>query len=314
MTRARPYTAIDDKILALYFRGIPDADIVAFVSHAYAGHVTPDIINRVLNADLDEVSAWQGRRLAPMYPIVCFDALPVQIRVAGTICHRSIHWAMATLPDGRREMIGLWTEPAGASFWLDALNDLKARGCHDILMTASDHFEGIHDALAAVFPAATAETRVIHLIRCSLKGVRADEQATLARALRRIYGAASAESASAALDAFEQSVQGATLPDISAAWRDAWAQLTGFFELPPEVRQVIYSSDALERVHADLRRIVNSRARGYFPNHDAAMKVIWLAALHTVSKWARSDVRWMDARHQFEQLYGARFTSPARRR
>jgi transposase-like protein len=245
-----------------------------------------------------------------MYPVIFFDALRVKIREDAVVRNKAIYLALGVLPDGTRDILGLWIEGTeGAKFWLKVFNDLKTRGVADILIAVTDGLKGIGEALAAVFPATTLQTCIVHLIRNSLDFASWKDRKTLAQALRPIYTAPSAEAAAAELDAFEQGAWGAKFPTVVAAWRRAWDRVIPFFAFPPEVRRVIYTTNAIESVHARLRKII--KTRGHFPSDDAATKLIWLALRNITADWGRAAKEWRAAMNQFAIAYGERFIKTA---
>jgi putative transposase len=259
----RRFTGFDDKILALYARGMTVREIQGFLAEMYAVEVSPDLISTVTDAVVAEVTAWQARPLEPMYPVVFFDALRVKIRDEAVVRSKAIYLALAVLPDGTRDILGIWIEQTeGAKFWLKVFTDLKTRGCQDILIAVTDGLKGMGEALAAAFPATTLQTCLVHLLRNSLDFANWKERKPLAAALRPIYTAASADAALTALDAFEHGPWGLRFPTVVAAWRRAWTQVIPFFAFPPDVRRVIYTTNALESVHARLRKII--KTRGHF--------------------------------------------------
>jgi putative transposase len=305
----RRFTGFDDKILALYARGMTVREIQAFLAERYAVEVSPDLISTVTDAVVAEVTAWQSRPLEPMYPVVFFDALRVKIRDEATVRSKAVYLALAVLPDGSRDILGIWIEQTeGAKFWMKVFTDLKTRGCQDILIAVTDGLKGMSEALAAVFPATTLQTCIVHLIRHSLDYANWKERKPLAAALRAIYTAPSAEGAGAALDAFERGPWGVRFPTVVASWRRAWAHVIPFLAFPPDIRRVRYTTNALESVHAQLRKII--KTRGHFPNDDAAIKLIWLALRNITAKWVRGDRSWKLAMRQFAILYDDRFTAP----
>ena len=305
----RRFTGFDDKILALYARGMTVREIQAFLAEMYAVEVSPDLISTVTDAVVAEVTAWQSRPLEPMYPVVFFDALRVKIRDEATVRSKAVYLALAVLPDGSRDILGIWIEQTeGAKFWMKVFTDLKARGCQDILIAVTDGLKGMSEALGAVFPATTLQTCIVHLIRHSLDFANWKERKPLAAALRAIYTAPSAESAAAALDAFERGPWGAKFPTVVASWRRVWVHVIPFFAFPPDIRRVVYTTNALESVHARLRKII--KTRGHFPNDDAAIKLIWLALRNITATWVRGDRSWKLAMRQFAILYEDRFTVP----
>jgi putative transposase len=300
----RRLAGFDDKILALYARGLTVREIQAFLAEMYAVEVSPDLISTVTDA---VVTAWQGRPLEPMYPVVFFDALRVKIRDEATVRSKAVYLALAVLPDGSRDILGIWIEQTeGAKFWMKVFTDLKTRGCQDVLIAVTDGLKGMSEALAAVFPATTLQTCIVHLLRHSLEFVSWRDRKPLAVALRPIYTAASAEAASAALETFAIGPWGTRLPPVVTSWRRAWTHIIPFFAFPPEIRRVLYTTNALESVHARLRKIL--KTRGHFPNDEAATKLIWLALRNITATWHKAANNWPLALNQFAILYEDRFT------
>jgi transposase-like protein len=304
----RRFTGFDGQVIALYARGLTVREIQAFLKEAYAVDVSPDLISTVTDA-VAEVTAWQSRPLEPLYPVVFFDALRVKIRDEATVRIKAVYLALAVLPDGSRDILGIWIEQTeGAKFWMKVFTDLKARGCQDILIAVTDGLKGMEEALAAVFPQTTLQTCIVHLLRQSLDFANWKQRKPLAAALLKIYTAQSADLALCALDAFELGEWGELFPTIVAAWRRAWARVIPFFAFPPEIRRVLYTTNALESVHAQLRKIL--KTRGHFPNDDAATKLIWLALRNITATGARAAPTWRQAMNQFAILYGDRFLPP----
>src|SRR5687768_848121 len=256
----RRFTGFDDKVIALYARGMTVREIQAFLKEMYAVDVSPDLISTVTDAVVAEVTAWQSRPLEPMYPVVFFDALRVKIRDEAVVRSKAVYLALAVLPDGTRDILGIWIEQTeGAKFWMKVFTDLKTRGCQDILIAVTDGLTGMEEALGAVFPQTTLQTCIVHLLRNSLEFANWKQRKPLAAALRAIYTAASADAALLLLEAFERGPWGVRFPTVVAAWRRAWTHVIPFFAFPPEVRRVIYTTNALESVHARLRKIIKTR-------------------------------------------------------
>ena len=302
----RRFTGFDDKIVAMYARGMTVREIQGFLAEQYGTEVSPEFISSVTDAVMAEVTAWQGRPLEPMYPVIFFDALRVKIREEAVVRNKAIYLALGVLPDGTRDILGLWIENTeGAKFWLRVFNDLKTRGVADILIAVTDGLKGIGEALGAVFPMTTPQTCIVHLIRNSLDFASWKDRRALAAALRSIYTAPSAEAAATELDAFEAGPWGAEFPTVVAAWRRAWDRVIPFFAFPPEVRRVIYTTNAIESIHARLRKII--KTRGHFPSDDAAAKLIWLALRNITADWGRAAKEWRGAMNQFAIAYGDRF-------
>ena len=306
----RRFTGFDDKIVALYARGMTVREIQAFLAEQYATEVSPEFISCVTDAVMSEVSAWQGRPLEPMYPVVFFDALRVKIREDAVVRNKAIYLALGVLADGTRDILGLWIENTeGAKFWMKVFNDLKTRGVSDILIAVTDGLKGIPEALGAVFPATTLQTCIVHLIRSSLDYASWKDRKLLAAALKPVYTAPSAEAAAEALDEFERGLWGQKYPTVVASWRRAWDRVIPFFAFPPAVRRVVYTTNAIESLHSQLRKII--KTRGHFPSDDAATKLIWLALRNITADWGRAAKEWREAMNQFAILYEERFTLPA---
>jgi len=305
----RRFTGFDDKIIAMYARGMTVREVQGFLIDQYGVDVSPEFISSVTDAVMAEVGAWQARPLEPMYPVVFFDALRVKIREDGVVRNKAIYLALGVLPDGTRDILGLWIENTeGAKFWMKVFNDLKTRGVADILIAVTDGLKGMPEALGVVYPATTLQTCIVHLIRNSLDFASWKDRKLLAAAIKPIYTATSAEAAQAELDAFEQGIWGQKFPTVVAAWRRAWDRVIPFFAFPPAVRRVIYTTNAIESINARLRKII--KTRGHFPSDDAAAKLIWLALRNITADWGRAAHNWKEAMNQFAILYAERFTKP----
>jgi len=305
----RRFTGFDDKIIALYARGMTVREIQAFLAEMYATEVTPDFISAVTDAVLLEITTWQSRPLEPMYPVIFFDALRVKIREDNVVRNKAVYLALGVRPDGTRDILGLWIENTeGAKFWMKVFNDLKTRGVADILIAVTDGLKGMAEALAVVYPATTLQTCIVHLIRNSLDYASWKDRRALAAAIKPIYTAASAESAEAELAAFESGPWGQKFPTVAASWRRAWSNVIPFFAFPPAVRRVIYTTNSIESVNARLRKII--KTRGHFPSDEAASKLIWLALRNITAKWSLAARDWKAAMNQFAILYQDRFTRP----
>jgi len=305
---ARRFTGFDDKILALYARGLTVREIQGFLHEMYAVEVSPDLISTVTDAVVEEVTTWQARALDRVYAVVFFDALRVRIRDEGTVRMKAVYLALGIRTDGSRDILGLWIEQTeGAKFWLKVFTDLRARGCEDILIAVTDGLKGLPEALEAAFPRTTLQTCIVHLIRQSLEYASWRDRRALAAALKTLYTAPSEDAARAALESFEASPLGHRFPTVSAAWRRAWTHVVPFFVFPPAIRRLLYTTNVLENVNRQLRKII--KTRGHFPNDDAATKLLWLALRNVTRQWGKSATGWPDAMNYFAILYGDRFTS-----
>lgn len=287
----RRFTGFDDKIVAMYARGMTVREIQGFLQEQYGTTVSPDFISSVTEEVMAEVIAWQSRPLDALYPVVFFDALRVKIREDAVVRNKAVYLALGVRTDGSRDILGLWIEGTeGAKFWMKVFNDLKTRGVNDILIAVTDGLKGMPEALTTVFPATTLQTCIVHLIRNSLDYASWKDRKALAAAIRPIYTAASAEAAEAELEAFSESEWGQKFTTVSRAWRNAWDRVIPFYAFPPAVRKVIYTTNAIENVNAQLRKII--KTRGHFPNDDAATKLIWLALRNITANWSRAAHDW----------------------
>jgi transposase-like protein len=285
-------------------------EIKAHLQQMYAVEVADGLISEVTDAVLAEVTEWQSRPLERLYPVVFFDALRVKIRDEGVVRNKAIYLALGVDADGRRDVLGLWIEQTeGAKFWLKVVNDLRNRGVEDILIAVVDGLKGFPEAINATFPATTVQTCIVHLIRNSLAYVSWKDRKDVAAALRPVYTAPSAEAAQAALEAFAGGPWGAQHPMIVKSWKSAWAQVIPFFAFPPEVRRIIYTTNAIESLHMQLRKII--KTRGHFPSDEAATKLIWLALRNVMAGWSRSAREWIKAMNQFVLMYPDRFSRQA---
>ena len=306
----RRFTGFDDKIIAMYARGMTVREIQGYMAEMYSVNVSPDLISRDTDEVMSEVTAWQSRPLETMYPVVFFDALRVKIREDAVVRSKAVYLALGVLPDGTRDILGIWIENTeGAKFWMKVFNDLKTRGVHDILIAVTDGLKGMPEALGVVFPATTLQTCIVHLIRNSLDYASWKDRKALAGALKLIYTAPSAQAALAELEAFEQGPWGQKLPHVAAAWRRAWERVIPFFAFPPAIRKVIYTTNAIESVNARLRKII--KTRGHFPSDEAATKLIWLALRNITASWSAAAYDWKQAMNQFAILYEERFMQRA---
>ncbi len=302
----RRFTGFDDKIVAMYARGMTVREIRGFLAEQYGTQVSPEFISPVTDAVMAEVTAWRARPLEPMCPAVFFDCLRVKIRVDAVVRNKAVYLAPSILPDGSRDILGLWIENTeGAKFWMKVFNDLKTRGVADILIAVTGGLKGVAEALEAVFPATTLQTCIVHLLRNSLDYASWKERKALAAAIKPIYTAPTAEAALAELDAFGTGPRGTKFPTVVAAWRRTWDKVIPFFAFPSPIRRVIYTTNAIGSVNPRLRKIIETR--GHFPGDDAATKPIWLAVRNIAADRSRAARDWKEAMNQFAILYAERF-------
>jgi putative transposase len=301
--RQRRFEGFDEKILALYSRGLSTRDIEAHLGEIYGVSVGRDLISRVTDAVMDDARAWQSRPLDDVYPVVFLDAMVLKIRDGGSVQRRACYLALAINMDGEREVLGMWFQAnEGAKFWMQVLTDLKQRGVQDILICCVDGLKGFPEAIEATFPATTVQTCIVHLIRHSLKYVPRKQYEQVTKDLRPIYTAIDADQALLALEAFEEK-WGRQLPVIGQAWRNAWEHVTPFLAFEPEVRRVIYTTNAIEALNRQLRKAV--KTKGHFPSEDAARKLIYLAIGNAVPQWTRTR-GWTKAMLAFKIHFGDR--------
>ena len=304
----RRFPDFDQKIISMYARGMSVREIRGHLEELYGIDVSPDLISAVTDAVLEEVTEWQNRPLDVCYPLVFFDAIRVKIRDEGFVRNKAVYIALAILPDGSKEILGLWIEQTeGAKFWLRVMNELKNRGVGDILIAVVDGLKGFPEAISAVFPETVVQTCIVHLIRHSLSFVSWKDRGTVVPALRAIYRAKDADAGLEALDEFEAGPWGQRYPAIAQSWRRNWEHVIPFFAFPESVRRIIYTTNAIEALNSKLRRAV--RTRGHFPSDDAAMKLLYLVLNHAAEDWKRPPREWFEARTQFAVVFGQRFVS-----
>jgi len=301
--RQRRFEGFDEKIIALYSRGLSVRDIKAHLADLYGVEVGHDLISRVTDAVLDDVRAWQQRPLEDVYPVIFLDCLVLKIREGGTVQRRACYLALGVTVDGDRDVLGMWfQETEGAKFWLQVLTELRQRGVCDVLIACVDGLKGFPEAIEAVFPQTWVQTCIVHLIRHSLRYVPRREREQVARDLKPIYTAPDADAASEALEGFDEK-WGMRFPVITQAWRNAWEQVIPFLAFPPEVRRVIYTTNAIEALNRQLRKAI--KTKGHFPNEDAARKLIYLAINNAVPAWTKTR-NWTVALLAFKIHFGDR--------
>ena len=301
--RQRRFEGFDERILALYSRGLSVRDIQAYLRELYGVDVGRDLISRVTDAVLEDVRAWQQRPLEDVYPILYLDAFVVKVRDGGSVQRKACYLALGVTMDGDRDVLGMWFQQTeGAKFWMQVLSDLKQRGVKDILICCVDGLKGFPEAIEAIFPQTTVQTCIVHLIRHSLKYVPRRQYDQVVKDLRPIYTAVDADAALAGLEAFEEK-WGQQLAPVVKAWRDAWEHVIPFLAFPEEVRRVIYTTNAIEALNRQLRKAI--KTKGHFPNEEAARKLIYLAVTNAVPQWTRTR-GWTKALLAFKIHFGDR--------
>ena len=302
--RQRRLEGFDDKVLALYAHGLTTREIQSHLEELYGTEVSPTLISAITDAVLEDVRLWQSRPLDAIYPILYFDCLFVKSRHEGAVKTKAVYVALGVTVAGEKELLGLWvSETEGAKFWLAVFTDLQHRGVMDCFVACVDGLTGLPEALETIFPQTQVQLCIVHKVRQSLRYVVWRERRAVARDLRAIYGAATLSEAENALKQFAQTWD-AHYPTISAAWRREWNRLTVFFDYPPAIRKVIYTTNAIESLNYSLRKVL--KKRGAFPTDEAILKVLYLGMQRIAKKWTMPIPEWKRALNQFAMLLGDR--------
>ena len=302
---ARRLPRFDQNVISLYARGMSVREIREHLEDLYQVEVTPSLISAVTDEVMEEVTAWQQRPLESCYAVVMFDCLRVKIRDEGVVKNKAVYVALGVTRTGSKEVLGLWIEQTeGARFWHRVLTELQGRGVEDILIALIDGLTGFPDAITAVYPQTQIHTCVVHLVRRSLAYVGYRERKAIAAALRQIYRAETAPAAEAALAAFRASPEAQRYPMIAPIWERAWPYVIAAFAYPPAIRRILSTTNAIENVHRQLRKII--KTRGHFPTDEAALKLLYLALRHMQTRWATAR-QWIAALPHFAVLFGDRF-------
>lgn len=302
--RRRRLPGFDDKVLALYARGMSTREIQGHLKELYGVAVSPSLISAVTDAVLEDVAAWQSRPLDPVYPILYLDAIHIKLREGRHVQTCAIYVALAINLEGHKDLLGLWVgEAEGAKFWLSVLSELKNRGVEDILIAAIDGLKGFPEAIEAVFPKTQVQLCIVHMTRNSLRYVSWKHRKAVAKDLRAIYTAPSIEAAEAELVNFGGKWDEVT-PLISRIWRSNWANLIPFFDYPPDIRRVIYTTNAIESIQAQLRKV--TRKHGAFPTRDSVRKVLYLALLRAKERWTMPIRDWPPALYHLSMVFPGR--------
>ena len=300
----RRFDGFDDKIIAMYARGMTTRDIRDQLEELYGVDVSPTFISTVTDAVLDEVKAWQNRPLDPLYPIVYLDAIRIKGRHEGHIMNKAVYLAIGINTDGLKEVLGMWiAKEEGAKFWLSVLNEMKNRGLEDIFIACVDGLKGFPDAIEAVYPDSQVQLCIVHMVRHSLKYVSWKQRKEMATDLKTIYRASTVDEAKVNLDAFAEKWD-KTHPKVSKSWRRNWENLVTFFDYPKDIRRAIYTTNAIESLNMTLRKVTKNR--GSFPNDEAVFKILYLALRNAAKKWTMPIQNWKDAMNQFSILFEER--------
>lgn len=307
---ARRLPKFDAHVLSLYAHGLTLREMQEHLREFYQVDIAPECISAVTDEVLAEVTAWQQRPLEACYPVVIFDAMRVKIRDEGTVRNKAVYLALGITPSGAKDVLGLWIEQTeGAKFWLRVMTELRARGVGDILIALIDGLTGFPDAIHAVYPQAQIHTCVVHVVRRSLAFVSYKDRKRVAAKLRDIYRAPTVPAAEAALAAFAASPEGRQYPTIAPLWQRHWDYLTPAFAYPPDIRRVLTTTNAIESLHSQLRKIIKSR--GHFPSDEAATKLLYLALRNIKKRWHPAPA-WSAALTHFALLFPDRFVPEPR--
>lgn len=299
--RQRRVTVIDEKIIPLYAKGMSTREIAATIEDLYGAEVSASLISKVTEAVIDEVIAWQARPLDAAYPIVYLDGLSVKVRHNKQVINKTLYLALGLNVAGEKVLLGLWiAESEGSKFWLQVLTELKNRGLSDILIACVDGLTGFPEAVETVYPKAKIQLCIVHMMRNSLKIVAWKDRKLVAADLKRIYHSATVDEAERELEAFCEKWD-EKFPSIGMMWRRHWPNLITLFDYPPEIRKVIYTTNAIESLNSVIRKSV--RKRKLFPSDTAALKVVYLAAMEASKKWKRPVRDWKNALNQFAIQY-----------
>ncbi len=291
------WTGFDDKIISLYSRGMTVREIQSHLIEMYGAEISPTLISSVTDAVMEDVKQWQSRPLDAVYPVIYLDCIHVKIRDAGAVRTKAVYLAIGINMQGEKEVLGLWvSQTEGAKFWLGVVTELKNRGIQDIFIACVDGLKGFPEAIEAVYPQTTVQLCIVHMVRNSLNYVGWNKRGLVAADLKRVYSASTADEAEQYLTEFEVKWDDA-YPPIAKSWRNNWTRIIPFFDYPPEIRKIIYTTNAIESVNMSLRKV--SKNRSSFPNDEAVTKLFYLALINISKKWTMPLRDWKPALNRF---------------
>jgi transposase-like protein len=303
--RQKYFEGFDEKILAMYARGMSVRDIQSCLLEMYQVDVSEGLISQATEAVMEEVKAWQNRPLDNIYPIVFLDCIVVKSREEGRVANRSVYLALGVTMDGQKELLGSWiAQSEGAKFWLSVITELKNRGIKDIFIVCVDGLKGFPEAIESVFPNTQIQLCIVHMIRNSVKYVHWKDRKSICEDLKTIYKSATEQEAEVALDVFGKKWD-AKYPTISQMWRNNWERIIPFFDYPDDIRKVIYTTNAIESLNRSLRKVI--KTKGAFPNDTAILKIFYLALSNIAKKWTLPIRDWKAALSQFAIRFAGRF-------
>jgi len=303
--RQKYFQGFDDKILAMYARGMSVRDIQTCLLDMYQIDVSEGLISQATEGIMEEVKAWQNRSLDNIYPIIFLDCIVVKSREEGKVCNRSVYLALGVTMEGQKELLGTWiAQNEGAKFWLGVITELKNRGIKDIFIACVDGLKGFPEAIESVFPDTQIQLCIVHMIRNSVKYVNWKDRKLICGDLKKIYTSATEQQAEIALDAFGRKWD-SKYPTISQMWRNNWERVIPFFDYPEDIRKVIYTTNAIESLNRSLRKVI--KTKGAFPNDAAILKIFYLALANISKKWTMPIHTWKSALSQFAIKFAGRF-------
>jgi transposase-like protein len=303
--RQKYFQGFDDKILAMYARGMSVRDIQSCLLDMYQVDVSEGLISQATEGIMEEVKAWQNRPLDSIYPIVFLDCIVVKSREEGNVCNRSVYLALGVNMEGQKELLGMWiAQSEGAKFWLGVITELKNRGIKDIFIACVDGLKGFPEAIESIFPNAQIQLCIVHMIRNSVKYVSWKDRKEVCSDLKTIYKSSTEQQADCALDAFGNKWN-LKYPTISQMWRNNWERVIPFFDYPQDIRKVIYTTNAIESLNHSLRKVI--KTKGAFPNDASILKIFYLALTNIAKKWTMPIHTWKAALSQFAIKFAGRF-------
>jgi putative transposase len=295
------FTGFDQNIISLYARGLSTREIQQHLEEIYHVEVSPALISSVTGEVIDEVRTWQNRQLEAVYPIMYLDAIQFKVRDNGHVRNKAIYLAIGVTMRGYKEVLGLWiAQTEGAKFWLQVVTELKNRGVNDIFIACVDGLKGFPEAIESVFPQTEVQLCIVHLVRHSLNFVGWKQRKEVAADLKLIYRAATESEAEQRLTEFGLKWD-AKFPMIAKSWRNNWTRVIPLFAHPPEIRKIIYTTNAIESLNMSLRKV--TKARGSFPSDEAVSKLLYLALRNIAKQWTRQLADWTGALNRFAIIY-----------
>jgi transposase-like protein len=304
--RQKYFEGFNDKIMAMYARGMSVRDIQSCLLEMYQVDVSEGLISQATEGILDEVKSWQSRPLDNIYPVIFLDCIVVKSRQDGRVSNRSVYLALGITMEGQKELLGMWiAQSEGAKFWLGVITELKNRGVQDILIACVDGLKGFPEAIETVFPQTQVQLCIVHMIRNSVRYVNWKDRKQVCADLKKIYTASTEQQAELALKTFGEKWDG-KYPTIRKMWQTHWQNVIPFFAFPDEIRKVIYTTNAIESLNRSLRKVI--KTKGAFPNDDSIFKIFYLALANISKKWTMPIRTWKAALNQLAIQFEGRFS------